>query len=759
MLLRTLKEGIVVQITVSVPREGLRRYSFQGMGYEHNKPVADRRRGWPVSWGIPLPEGAVREVRQLLLRNAAGQPVPRQARELCRWPDGSVKFALLQWQAEVAHDSPAAFTLELSGGEAAPPPETPVVITRLPAGFRLENGPLCLEIGNADGIPTLALSRHGQPVFNGPLDLWTCDTGGNCYRGVFDHAEVLEAGPLVGIVELRGRHLDTAGKVFLDYHLQLRLDAGRDEVELIHTFLNLGDEPDGVPVGEIGLRLPPATVNGHVACQNASGQKSYPRLAEFPENPAIDLTATGTRIANVDILREDISGYPSYLLVNRDVVFPWIGLRATDWSAMMMIREGSENWPKRLAVTNGAVEYGLWPAGSDLQNLRQGMARHHHLLLAFFPEDHPAAELQRYFHQAESPANVAVPFDWYRQCQVFGMQYVMPWLPKRYRRVEGAFLTTIERGWATGMLGYGDDPNSGYDYSNLGMAKDIIWINNEHDFTSQACIQFWRSGRPNAWRSARLAAEHQIDVDFVRKSADPWKEGGIPAHCAKHTTASVYPSHTWTEGLAQYYCSSGDERALEVVRSLGRNVCKYVEEFPDVLDIESRMPGWALIALCGVVEVTGDERCLRAARALRDRIKAAVDESGTYDPQGMNYGTGTVMTGLANLHRITGDEIALQLMLTILDWHLEHGRNAMGIAWGNELHPYTLNLTLPAYAYAYHTTGNRKYLEEGLAFLRFTGPPRALGDIRGGAKQYRTYMPFLLLAHEAGMLEELEGMP
>jgi len=125
----------------------------------------------------------------------------------------------------------------------------------------------------------------------------------------------------------------------------------------------------------------------------------------------------------------------------------------------------------------------------------------------------------------------------------------------------------------------------------------------------------------------------------------------------------------------------------------------------------------------------------------------------------MNYGTGTVMTGLANLHRITGDEAALQLMLRILDWHLEHGRNETGIAWGNELHPYTLNLTLPAYAYAYHATGNKKYLEEGLEFLRFTGPPEPLGDIRGGAKQYRTYLPFLLLAHEAGMLDEFERMP
>jgi len=410
-------------------------------------------------------------------------------------------------------------------------------------------------------------------------------------------------------------------------------------------------------------------------------------------------------------------------------------------------------------MRDGAATYLLWPANSELDHLRQGMARHHHLLLTFFAPKTAGTTLQRYFHQAESPANVAAPFAWYQECAVFGMQYVMPWLPARYPRIEGTLLGTIERGWPTGMLGYGDDPNSGYDYTFLGMAKEVVWINNEHDYISQAVIQSWRSGRPAAWKSARLTAEHQIDVDFVRKSADPWKVGGIPAHCAQHTTASVYPSHTWTEGLAQYYCTSGDERALEVVHSLGRNLCKYVEEFADVLDIESRMPGWALIALCGVIEVTGDARCLRAAQAVRDRIHAAVEATGSYDFAGLNYGTGTVLTGLANLHRLTGDALALQLLLRILDWHMEHGRNAMGMAWEDALAPYPLNLTLPAYAYAYHTTGDQKYLREGLAFLRFTGPPQQDSSVRSGAKQYRTYMPFLLLAHAAGVLDEIERMP
>jgi len=726
------------------------------MGVRHNRPLDDIRTAWPVSRGVPMPKGAVRDVEQLLLRDASGQPIPWQGRPLATWDDGSVMFAFLQWQAGCTNKAPGQYILELASGEATPQPASPVMITQISGGFCLENGPLCVVTSKVDGRPTISITRHGQPVCAGPLDLWTYDAEGNRYQGTLEQIEIVESGPLVGVVELHGKHVHATGTVFLEYTLQLRLDAGRDELELIHTFLNLGDEPDGVPVGEIGLRLPSAMVSGHLVCQNASGQKSFSRLVEFPENPVINFLPTGVRIADVDMLHEDTTGYASYLMVNRDVIYPWVGVRGNGWTAMAAYREGKENWPKRLAVQDGAVEFGLWPSGSDLHNLRQGMARHHHLLLTFFPEDAPAVDLHRYWHQVEEVPNVVVPFAWYQQTQVFGMQHIMPWLPERYPTMEVTLLHSMERGWASGMLGYGDDPNSGYDYTNIGLAKDIIWINNEHDYTSQACIQFWRSGRPNAWKGARVAAEHQVDVDFVRKSADLWKEGGIPAHCARHTTASVYPSHTWTEGLLQYYLTSGDARALEVAQSLGRNVCKYVEEALDVMEIEGRMIGWALIALAALVEVTHDARCLHAAQTLRDSIQGVVDDMGTYDSHGLDYGTGTILTGLGNLYRACGDEQALKLMLTILDWHMANKRNPTGIVWCDQLGPYRLNLTLPVYAYAYHATGEKKYLEEGLRFLRFTGMPTRDATIRGGAKQYRSFMPFLLLAHEAGLLDEME---
>lgn len=756
----------LTQMRVTVPSKGLYRYAFFGLDYRYDEPVSDVRRGWAVSRGVPMPEGKVWGVDRLQLRDdATGQLVARQVRPLAHWQDGSVMFAHIAFQADVAHDKPANFRIEYDSAGNGPIQAGPVVTVKHERGcVTVGNGPLESVVSIDGQTPMLLLRRKGKTVFDGPIKLWTIDAGGTRYHGVVESADslrVIEAGPLVAIVELTGEHVSDAGATFLDYKLRLRFDAGADELHLEHQFINLGDNEDGDPVGEIALALPAiARADGasHELCQTASGLSSYPRLVAFPEPLDVITKSSGPRIADVAALREDTSEYPSYVMVNRDLVENWTAIRTSEVAVTTFVVEGGENFPKRLRIKDGVIEHHLWPANAELHNLRQGMARTHHIKLKFFNPDAPALDFHRYSFQVESPPNVVVPFEWYQQCEVFGMQHTMAWMPKRYPLIEGILLESPERSWVPGMLGYGDDPNSGYDYSNIGLMNQTVWINNEHDFTSQAIIQFWRSGRERAWQSARVSAEHQIDIDFVRKSPCRWKQGGIPAHSHQHTTAAVYPSHTWTEGLLQYYVSSGDDRALQVAKSVAWNVCQFVEERFDAMETESRMPGWALIALCAVVEVTRDERCLRAAQTIRDRVSEVVDRLGTYDPEGIGYATAALLTGLGQLHRVSGDGAALAVMLRIVDWHMVHGRNSVDIVWNDDqLRPYSLNLLLPVYGYAYHASGDRKYLDEGIKLLRFTGPPGANSDIRGGAKQYRTFVPFLKFAHDAGVLDEIEG--
>ena len=54
----------------------------------------------PVTTGIPWPRGKLLDPQKLVLRDASGKAVRLQARATDRWPDGSVRWVLLDWIAE-----------------------------------------------------------------------------------------------------------------------------------------------------------------------------------------------------------------------------------------------------------------------------------------------------------------------------------------------------------------------------------------------------------------------------------------------------------------------------------------------------------------------------------------------------------------------------------------------------------------------------------------------------------------------------------
>src|SRR6516162_5985930 len=62
-------------------------------------PQAGPRRGEPVSCGIPWPRGVLTDPSKLWLSDSRGQAAVLQTRVLDRWPDGSVRWLLVDWQA------------------------------------------------------------------------------------------------------------------------------------------------------------------------------------------------------------------------------------------------------------------------------------------------------------------------------------------------------------------------------------------------------------------------------------------------------------------------------------------------------------------------------------------------------------------------------------------------------------------------------------------------------------------------------------
>ena len=67
---------------------------------------------WPVTSGIPFPKGEIASVKQIRVLNAFGQETPSQIKTLSQWIDGSIKWILLDFQADVLANETIQYTLE-----------------------------------------------------------------------------------------------------------------------------------------------------------------------------------------------------------------------------------------------------------------------------------------------------------------------------------------------------------------------------------------------------------------------------------------------------------------------------------------------------------------------------------------------------------------------------------------------------------------------------------------------------------------------
>src|SRR5258708_7708749 len=77
------------------------------------------RRGEPITCGTPWPRGALHDLARLRLHDGHGKSAPIQTRALDRWPDGSVRWTLLDWQAAVRGAALYRLSVAAEGADGA----------------------------------------------------------------------------------------------------------------------------------------------------------------------------------------------------------------------------------------------------------------------------------------------------------------------------------------------------------------------------------------------------------------------------------------------------------------------------------------------------------------------------------------------------------------------------------------------------------------------------------------------------------------
>src|SRR5437867_5346273 len=208
------------------------------------------RHAWPASASVPLRRGRVQSPDKLWLAAPGGRAAPLQARALERWPDGSVRWLLLDFLADVPAGKVATFTLR----DGAPPAPASGARVRLAAGCDggrvLDSGALRVTVP-ARGEALLADLAAGPVRLAGavPLPALAVDGapgGAPSHEGVTVETE----GAVRTELLVTGRY--PAG---IAYEVRIAAFAGEPFLRLQHTITNLAD-PHYAPLRSLLLAVP-----------------------------------------------------------------------------------------------------------------------------------------------------------------------------------------------------------------------------------------------------------------------------------------------------------------------------------------------------------------------------------------------------------------------------------------------------------------------------------------------------------------------
>ena len=749
------------------------------------EPSGVDREQWPVTSGIPLAAGELLEARQVALEAADGRAVPLQTEVLARWPDGSIRWLLLDFQLDLAAGEKKRFTLRYGPGAAPAMVERPIRVERTGGNVAIETGPLRLAGGvwlDLDGDGQFSAAE--QLAGGGPGFVLTDAEGRRFTASDPDAAlEVEQSGPIRACLRVSGSHVSEHGRRFR-YVARIHAYRGKPWVRICYTFIN--DDPDALLAKIRSLEL---------VVRPGWGQ---------PDGGAVLLDGKpggGERLFQIDERQYEVDGRPA-------------GRRGCGWAALsgeqaglaVGLREFWQNWPKSIEAAPGELRLGICPAlppglydGKPLEEenklyyalrggvhtFKVGVARTHELWATFFPGPADPARLARFFRAAEEPLLATPEPRHVSASRALGdFPPADPDRPEKYcgydawlGRALDAHLERREKDREFGMLNFGDWYGE----------RRVNWGNLEYDLQHGLFLQYVRTGQRRFFLRAEQAARHHIDVDVVHATnaqlKNPWGEppqvGDIWLHACNHTGGyyenaplpvertyqmghSTNFGHVWVAGDLEYYYLTGDRRAREVAIEIADAMARHC---PTSYGTHIRSLGWPMILLLAAYEATGDEKYLDATRQEWEVLKQNIDWqrgwvvrlAGDHCAHGDRrcYGNvpfmeGLTVSALARYHRLTKDPEVLRAITVGIDQMIRE-------CWQEEKKvlrytacpkigdaPMALFLAAEAIAYEAALTGNQEHLR----ILR-EGVPAALpkgsgGDIGKSMAQFIHFAPYAL---------------
>lgn len=760
-------------------------------------PAADPRRVQYVRISLPLPRGAFKSVPSVEVCDARKRTLPSQIESLTRWHDGSTRML------HAIFPSPGGDHVATVGGRGRRVrARNAIRISRSAGGkIRVRTGRLTARLGGRGLVESIRLGTQ-ELIGPGGIEIRVVDGKGlACIATAFERVttQVEVAGPLRTVIALKGKC--TLGKTtFLNFRLRFEFLGGVEGFSLSYAFHNMerGADFHDVPSLDLELHLASAKMPQHSLYQLSHGLYSTIGRVVTTSQPldmAVDDTRASAYVRNYEALG-DAHKYPFYLNPPCDRVDNWAAI--SDGKRCMLVEMDDFNLmrPKSLALEGVMARFGIWPAWAKTLSLQQGRSREVTVRVALSDRGAPsdANQANAAIAQLRDVWRATIPQTSYARAQFFDQARVLPHQPGLHPRFENwlEIMGNCVHSIAT-FFDLGDIPAHGYQATYIPIGGRIrrmrsedggaryfstgphnfahalnnlndfepVWLNNEYDLIYVLGTEYLRTGNPSFFQRLRWWARHTVDVDFMHFSEHPWHHRAQPAHSERHTTTGAYPSHFWTQGLAQYYMLTGDPDALDVIIGLGDKTIENMED-PTMQKIcggIDREIGWSILTLACAYEATGLKRFDAYARKL---IEMEVCLGPPKDVPGFGFHHASILFGtrqyLATHESEPHTRAIRKWYLDFVDVTIESLRRDVtrsGILYETSMAPDAL-------AFAYELTGDRRYIEAGLRSIEHlldsvyfhSAPLTVEGKIY--AMVYRTFINYLKDASELGLLKPFE---
>ena len=659
--------------------------------------------GLPVKEGL-IPDGALQKAA--ISQN--GNPVPMQVKVTSTHPDGSARYIFMRFLANLNANKSTTlqcdFTGKIARGDFAS-----MQVEERENGIYVNTGALSFEVEhNSEHLfkqLTDARKSYTAEQFVGP---YLTDGEDNRYGVWIGKWRVVESGQVCTRLTAKGT---CVGPKDISFELFVNAYKDKEWIEIEYRLINTTEDDLHIAALDFGI------------LDSADRVLNFSVTAIHEEETTTD---TVFSFSGIKKLSEAMDKYPveagRYTVGNSNYKthFSMCGggtsvERVAD--AAIIIKEGNEhfaevlygtfladrttkedgicatvfqaqqNYPKAVKADDNGLMVMLVPKNVEKVVMGSGMSRNTKFLLHFHSPEMDLVEVEDRSLIYQMPDRPTVAPEIYKEANVLLDVFLDNALLDD--AVEIALMEKCDsHGRCFGMLNWGDTPDPGYTNQNRGKGLPV-WTNNEYDYPHACFLQYARTGVRRFLDYGFITAEHWMDVDVCHYSKDPLLMGGQWEHCARHIkNSTIVPSHSWVEGLLDYYHFTGNERALETAIGIGENILRLLETdtYKNSGESNARETGWALRSLTALYVETGEERWVKKADWIIGHFEEWADTYGGWlapytDNTLIRVGfmISVAVGSIMRYYRVFPSEKVKNMMIDAVEDLYENGRLANGM--------------------------------------------------------------------------------